>query len=228
MDLSELNKWLAEGTSLELAQFNLPQEQKPAPGTPVVGYRVAYTYTDPNTKETIYGSPLTHWRGDLMSQELNLLKNRLGQTSEYDTFLSSNVPIHNPRESDEGFYYFADQSMAEDYMKMIALGKVNKARSESPINSESALPEKYTGERPAEGLKLTLFRISGVADETMNEFEGVDNRKEGLRMKDMHIDEHLLSIPVEDIAMMGDKLRNMPDDKLGPKNKIIKQWANYH
>lgn len=195
MDTRELLSWLQEGLNLEQTQFDIPSEQHPEAGTPVVGYRVAYTYTDPNTQETTYGSPLTHNRGD---QELSHLK----QATESDAFLKSSIPVHNPRESDMGFYYFADQSMAEDYMRMIALGKVGKPHEESPLTGESVLPDKWTGE----GLNLTLLRVSGVADSHDEFMDTAALRREGLRMKDMHIDEHVLSIPVEDIASIGEKM----------------------
>lgn len=199
MDTRELLSWLQEGLNLEQVQFDIPSEQHPEAGTPVVGYRVAYTYTDPNTQETTYGSPLTHNRGD---QELSHLK----QATESDTFLKSSVPVHNPRESGMGFYYFADQSMAEDYMRMIALGKVGKPREESPLTGESVLPDKWTADKPGEGLNLTLLRVSGVADSHDEFMDTAALRREGLRMKDMHIDEHVLSIPVEDIASIGEKM----------------------
>lgn len=229
MDTSELIQWLGEGVFLEQAQFDLPPNQHPGEGTPVVGYRVAYTYTDPVTKETAYGSPLTHMRGDNMQQELVALQQSLTWSTENDAFLKSSVPIHNPRESDMGFYYFADQSMAEDYMRMIALGKVGKPHEESPITGESVIPDKWTGEHPGEGLNLTLFRVSGVADSYNEYMDTATLRREGLRMKDMHIDEHILSIPVEDIANIGAKMRTIPDEKLAssPKSQALKNWANH-
>lgn len=227
MDTKELLSWLQEGLNLEQAQFDIPPEQHPEEGTPVIGYRVAYTYTDPNTQETTYGSPLTHNRGDSMYQELSSLKQAQSWTTESDAFLKSSVPVHNPRESDMGFYYFADQSMAEDYMRMIALGKVGKPHEESPLTGESVLPDKWTGDKPGEGLNLTLLRVSGVADSHDEFMDTAALRREGLRMKDMHIDEHVLSIPVEDIASIGEKMRSIPDEKLGPKSTLLKQWANH-
>ena len=227
MDTEELVQWLEEGVSLEQAQFDLSPNQHPEEGTPVVGYRVAYTYTDPDTQETTYGAPLTHLRRDSMQQELISLKQFVTGPIENDAFLKSSVPIHNPRESDMGFYYFADQSMAEDYMRMIALGKVGKPHVESPITGESVIPDKWTGEHPGAGLNLTLLRVSGVAD-SYNEYMDIAAlRREGLRMKDMHIDEHILSIPVEDIAALGECYRNIPDEELGPKSTLLKQWAQH-
>lgn len=227
MDTKELALWLGEGVSLEQAQFDLPSDQHPEEGAPVVGYRVAYTYTNPVTQETAYGSPLTHMRGDSMQQELVALQQSLTWSTENDAFLKSSVPVHNPRESDMGFYYFADQAMAEDYMRMIALGKVGKPHEESPITGESVIPDKWTGDHPGEGLNLTLIRVSGTADKYDEYMDTAALRREGLRMKDMQIEEHVMSIPVEEIASLGERYRNIPDEKLGPKSTLIKQWANH-
>ena len=60
MNLQELAQWLGEGVSPEQIRFDLPSEQRPEEGTPVVGYHVAYAYTDPDTKETTYVSPLVY------------------------------------------------------------------------------------------------------------------------------------------------------------------------
>ena len=113
MDLQELTQWLGESVSPEQAQFDLPSEQYPEEGTPVVGYRVAYAYTDPDTKETTYVSPLTY------TSVPGLI------APESGAFLKSSVPVHNTRESDAGFYYFVDRGMAENYMRMIALDKLH-------------------------------------------------------------------------------------------------------
>lgn len=167
MNLQELARWLGEGVSPEQAQFDLPSEQYPEEGTPVVGYHVAYAYTDPDTKETTYVSPLTY----------TLTPGLI--TPESDAFLKSSIPVHNSRESDMGFYYFVDQGMAENYMRMIALGKLH----ESPQQ---------------QALDLTLLRVSGIADTSSS----------GLRMKDMHIDDEVFSIPAEDAGALSDRIKH--------------------
>lgn len=166
MDLQELAQWLGESVSPEQVQFDLPSEQYPEEGTPVVGYHVAYTYTDPDTKETTYVSPLTY----------TLTPGLIA--SENDAFLKSSVPVHNTRESDVGFYYFVDQGMAENYMRMIALGKLHGGpRGQSP--------------------SLTLLRVSGIADTSSS----------GLRMKDMHIDDEVFSIPAEGVVALSGRIK---------------------
>lgn len=166
MDLQELAQWLGEGVSPEQVQFDLPSEQYPEEGTPVVGYHVAYTHTDPDTKETTYVSPLAY------TPVPGLI------APENDAFLKSSVPVHNTRESDMGFYYFVDRGMAENYMRMIALGKLH----ESP---QQQAPD------------LTLLRVSGIADTSSS----------GLRMKDMHIDDEVFSIPAEDVVALSDRIK---------------------
>ena len=167
MDLQELTQWLGESVSPEQAQFDLPPEQYPEEGTPVVGYHVAYAYIDPDTKETTYVSPLTY------TSVPGLI------APESDAFLKSSVPVHNTRESDAGFYYFMGRGMAENYMRMIALDKLY----EGPQQQVSA---------------LTLLRVSGIADTSSS----------GLRMKDMHIDDEVFSIPVEDVLALSNRLKH--------------------
>ena len=167
MNLQELAQWLGEGVSPEQIQFDLPSEQHPEEGMPVVGYHVAYTYTDPDTKETTYVSPLTY------TPAPGLI------APESDTFLKSSVPVHNTRESDVGFYYFVDQGMAENYMRMIALDKLQEGSQRQASD-------------------LTLLRVSGIADTSSS----------GLRMKDMHIDDEVFSIPVEDMVALSDRLKH--------------------
>lgn len=164
MNLQELAQWLSEGVSPEQIQFDLPPEQHPEEGTPVVGYHVAYAYTDPDTKETTYVSPLTY------TSIPGLI------VPESDAFLKSSVPIHNTRESDAGFYYFVDQGMAENYMRMIALDKLQEGSQRQASD-------------------LTLLRVSGIADTSSS----------GLRMKDMHIDDEVFSISVEDVVALSDQ-----------------------
>lgn len=166
MDLQELAQWLGESVSPGQVQFDLPPEQYPEEGTPVVGYHVAYTYTDPDTKETTYVSPLAY------TPAPGLI------APENDAFLKSSVSVHNTRESDVGFYYFVDQGMAENYMRMIALGKLH----ESPQQQAPS---------------LTLLRVSGIADTSSS----------GLRMKDMHIDDEVFSIHAEDVVALSDRIK---------------------
>lgn len=227
MDTKELITWLQEGLDLQQSQFDIAPEHHPEEGTPVVGYRVAYTYTDPNTQETAYGSPLTHSRADSMQQEGIWLKQSLNRTHESDDMLRSSIPIHNPKESDIGFYYFADKSMAEDYMRMIALGKVGKPHEETPINSESMMKPFAWEEDNRPQLNLTLMRVSGIADKYNPYMDIAALRREGLRMKDMHIDEHVLTIPVGEIADIGAKMRTFDDSRLGPQSLKLKQWASH-
>ena len=164
MNLQELAQWLGEGVSPEQIQFDLPPEQHPEEGTPVVGYHVAYAYTDPDTKETTYVSPLTY------TSTSGLI------APESDAFLKGSVPVHNTRESDVGFYYFVDQGMAENYMRMIALDKLQEGSQRQASD-------------------LTLLRVSGIADTSSS----------GLRMKDMHIDDEVFSIPVEHVVALSDR-----------------------
>lgn len=166
MNLQGLAQWLGESVSPEQVQFDLPPEQYPEEGTPVVGYHVAYTYTDPDTKETTYVSPPAY------TPTPGLI------VSESDVFLKSSVPVHNSRESDMGFYYFVDRGMAENYMRMIALGKLH----EGPQQQVSG---------------LTLLRISGIADTPSS----------GPRMKDMHIDDEVFSIPIEDMVALSGRIK---------------------
>lgn len=156
MDLQELAQWLGESVSPEQVQFDLPSEQYPEEGTPVVGYHVAYAYTDPDTKETTYVSPFVY------TPAPGLI------APENDAFLKSSVPVHNTRESGMGFYYFVDQGMAENYMRMIALAKLHRG------------PWRQAPD-------LALLRVSGIADTSSS----------GLRMKDMHIDDEVFSIPLK-------------------------------
>lgn len=229
MDLKELVQWLASGESLELSNFDIDQSLKPKPGEPVVGYRVSYTMTHPDTQETLYKSPLTYHRKGSMFQDESEMARSFGQSWERDDLLRSTNPIHNPKESDQGFYYFADKEMAESYMKMIALGKVYVKDNDNPLTS-GAYDSRgyYESQREDAPLMLTLNRVTGIADETMNEFEGIENRKEGLRMKDMQIEEQVLSIPVQDISFIGSKWRNVDDAKIEGNDKMqhLKQWAN--
>lgn len=167
MNLQELAQWLGEDVSPEYVQFDLPPEQHPEEGAPVAGYHVAYAHIDPDTKETTYVSPLTY------TSTLGLI------APESDTFLKSSVPVHNTRESDVGFYYFVDQGIAENYMRMIALDKLRE-----------------DSQRQTSG--LTLLRVSGIADTSSS----------GLRMKDMHIDDEVFSIPVEDMVALSDRLKH--------------------
>ena len=169
MDLQELAQWLGECVSpeQEQVQFDFPSEQHPEEGAPVAGYHVAYTHIDPDTKETTYVSPLTY------TSTPGLI------APESDTFLKSSVPVHNTRESDVGFYYFVDQGIAENYMRMIALDKLRR-----------------DSQRQTSG--LTLLRVSGIADISSS----------GLRMKDMHIDDEVFSIPVEDMVALSDRLKH--------------------
>lgn len=166
MDLQELAQWLSEGVSPEQAQFDLPPEQYPEEGTPVVGYHVAYAYTDPDTKETTYVSPLVY------TPATGLI------APENDAFLKSSVPVHNARESGVGFYYFGDQGMAENYMRILALAKLHGG-------PQRQIPD------------LTLLRVSGIADTSSS----------GLRMKDMHIDDEVFSIPTEDMVALSDRIK---------------------
>lgn len=229
MDTKELIQWLASGESLELANFDIDQSLKPKPGEPVIGYRVSYTMTHPDTQETIYKSPLTYHRnGEMERDEIEMIK-AFGQSWERDDLLRSTTPIHNPRGSDQGFYYFADKDMAEDYMKMIALGKVHVKDNDNPLTSGQYNRKGYYKSQYEDApLMLTLNRVTGVADETMSEFDSVMNRKEGLRMKDMQIEEPILSIPVQDISFIGSKWRNIDDTKIegNVKTQHLKAWAS--
>lgn len=166
MNLQELAQWLGEGVSPEQIQFDLPSEQYPEEGTPVVGYHVAYAYTDPDTKEITYVSPLAY------TPTPGLI------APESDVFLKGSIPVHNTRESEAGFYYFADQGMAENYMRMIALAKLHEG------------PQRQAPD-------LTLLRVSGIADTSSS----------GLRMKDMHIDDEVFSIPAEDVGALSDRIK---------------------
>lgn len=166
MDLRELAQWIGEGVPPGQVQFDLPPEQYPEEGTPVIGYHVAYTYTDPDTKETTYVSPLVY------TSAPGLI------APENDAFLKSSVPVHNARESGVGFYYFVDQGMAENYMRILALAKLH-------------------GGSQHQSSDLTLLRVSGIADTSSL----------GLRMKDMHIDDEVFSIPAEDVVALSDRIK---------------------
>lgn len=229
MDLKELVQWLASGESLELSNFDIDQSLKPKPGESVIGYRVSYTITHPDTQETLYKSPLTYHRNGTMSRDEEEMIKAFDQSWERDDLLRSTVSVHNPKESDQGFYYFADREMAESYMKMIALGKVYVKDNDNPLTSGAYNSRgHYESQYEDAPLMLTLNRVTGVADETMNEFEGIGNRKEGLRMKDMQIEEQVLSIPVQDISLIGNKWRNIDNAKIEGNDKMqhLKQWAN--
>ena len=213
--MKELVQWLASGESLELANFDIDQSLKPKPGEPVMGYRVSYTMTHPDTQETIYKSPLTYHRNGTIGRDEMEMLGAFGKSWERDDLLRSTTPIHNPKESDQGFYYFADKDMAESYMKMIALGKVHVKGMDTPLTAgRYDRKEHYESQYEDAPLKLTLNRVTGVADETMSEFDSVMNRKEGLRMKDMQIEEEVFSIPIQDISLIGSKWRSVDDAKI--------------
>lgn len=229
MDTKELIQWLASGESIELSNFDIDPSLKPSPGEPVSGYRVSLTMTHPDTQETLYKSPLTYHRNGAMDRDEEEMTKAFGQSWERDDLLRSTVSVHNPRGSDQGFYYFADQEMAEDYMKLIALGKVHVKDNDNPLTSGAySMRGYYESQYEDAPLMLSLNRVTGIADETMSEFEGVANRKEGLRMKDMQIEEQILSIPIQDISFIGSKWRNIDDTKIEGNTKMIhlKQLAN--
>lgn len=189
--------WLASGLDLDAAQFTITDA--PEEGTPVVGYRVMY-FTQ-RGDETIYSSPLVKHDGLSLTQV-----KELAPGIEYDNELRSSIPVHNPKSTDFGYYYFPDKGQAEEYMKMIALGKVNVALEPTPMQRYSSNYEMtpsgdairriptYWDERDTEIRKqaqtagLGLFRVTGTADQFIPEMDTAELRREGVRMKDMQID----------------------------------------
>lgn len=223
--------WLASGLDLDSSQFTITDA--PEEGTPVAGYRVMY-FTH-HKDETIYYSPLVKHDGLSLSQ----LK-ELTPGEEYDTELRSSVPVHNPRNSDFGYYYFPDKEQAEEYMKMIALGKVNVALEPTPMQKYSGDYEMttagdnirriptYWDERDTEIQKnaqttgLGLFRVTGNADRYIPQMDTAELRREGVRMKDMQIDpEPELFISFETLGQAGVAAQN----EVTPTYAKLKRWS---
>lgn len=200
--MDSLEEWLLSSSDLTQAQFNVPFEERPEEGSPVVGYRVAYTITHPDTGETVYKSPLTYHREGTLKRDEYSMVQALGQSWERDDLMRSTIPVHNPKSSDEGFYYFADRTQAEEYMKMIATGKVHVKDNDTPFNAP------FKAEYEDAPLMLTLSRVTGTADSFSEYTDDAAHRREGLRMKNMQIHEPVLQIPVEDIANVGAKYRD--------------------
>ena len=223
--------WLASGLDSDTSQFNVTDA--PEEGTPVVGYRVMY-FTQ-HGDETIYRSPLVKHDGLSLTQLEHLTPD-----VEYDNELRSSIPIHNPRNSDFGYYYFPDKTQAEEYMKMIALGKVNVALEPTPMQRYSSDYEMtpsgdairriptYWDERDdelrhkAQTSGLGLFRVTGNADKFIPEMDTAELRREGVRMKDMQIDpEPELFISYETLGQAGVAAQ----EEVTPTYKKLKPWA---
>lgn len=192
MDLQgkELLTWLREG----LRDNSLPQE----PGVDAIwkkfnddedvipegenttGYRVMYMYKDPSTGKQYYQTPLTVGRKDSFDQmEQDFQKAAKREGADTSAFLLSDTEgIHHTDEG-PGFYYFRDKDVAEDYMKVIALG-LKGARGAKSFSDDWYKERTYSGDGHIPDINLALFKVEGVA-----------MRKpwdEGETMNDMHID----------------------------------------
>ncbi len=223
--------WLASGLDLDSSHFNVVDA--PEEGTPVTGYRVMY-FTQ-HGDETIYRSPLVKHDGLSLTQVKHLTPD-----VEYDNELRSSIPVHNPRNTDFGYYYFPDKAQAEEYMKMIALGKVNVALEPTPMQRYSSnyevtpsrddirrIPTYYDERDDALRRKdqtsgLGLFRVTGTADKFIPEMDTSELRREGVRMKDMQIaSEPELFISYETLGQAGVAAQA----ELTPTYEKLKPWA---
>lgn len=207
----ELLHWLRDGlrdNSLQaepghdaiLDKYNDMEDVVPE-GSPTAGYRVMYTYVDPGTGKRYYQTPLTVGRNlslGGMEQDFKAAAQHEGAETRY--LMKDDEGIHHTDEG-PGFYYFRDKDVAEDYMKVVALGLKN-VRGGASFADNWYIEHNDTygiGRNGTPDISLALFRVEGTAMPKPGD--------EGETMNDMYIDpEPVVNISLRSVYDLGKQM----------------------
>lgn len=207
----ELLHWLRDGlrdNSLQsepghdaiLDKYNDMEDVVPA-GSPTAGYRVMYTYVDPGTGKRYYQTPLTVGRNlSLGGMEQDFKAAAQHEGAETRFLMKDDEGIHHTDEG-PGFYYFRDKDVAEDYMKVVALGLKN-VRGGASFADNWYVDHNDTygsGRNSTPDINLALFRVEGTAMPKPGD--------EGETMNDMYIDpEPVVNISLRNVYDLGKQM----------------------
>lgn len=198
----------------------------PTKGESTAGYRIMYTYTDPESGQKTLFSPLVINRPEITQMEMTAESPYIKTGPDIDMPQFGAQRLEGVHHTDDvsgglgrqGYYYFSNKDTAEDYMAAILMG--TKRVGAKGVGKEAPYELNYvkntygdasleTMNKRLSHVSLDMYRVTGVA-----ESNPVD---EGYTMNDMVYDtEPELSFNMGTVAEVSNRFRGIelsPEDK---------------
>lgn len=178
----------------------------PAKGEPTAGYRIMYTYTDPASGEKTLFSPLVINRPEIQHMQMTAERPYVATGPDIDMPQFGAQRLEGVHHTDDtsgglgrqGYYYFSNQDIAEDYMAAIMMG--TKRVGAKGVGKDA--PYEVRDSWRLDNVSLDMYHVTGVA-----ESNPVD---EGYTMNDMVYDsEPVKSFNMRHFAQVSENFRGI-------------------